>query len=296
MSSVAEYLGLSFIDERPCVDAETTILLSSLIESASSIQQIRNKMNLLENRLTESVDTDTSMNRSVLVHIELDGNYHALIPSIQRLTGMNWDETLRYSGENYLQAKRSSRLSRFENHPIAVAHIRLGDCVRIDTQSCPVILHGDRVYTSIARYQQEIGSIDPSRVSKIAFKPFDFLESVKTLMQASSIQPERLYIVSDGFKATKRCVLSHVLHRKLSLDIGILALRKLNELERMFANAIKSVPLSQRIIGEEPQNTLLSIELFSKAALVMCNTGGFSNAIYNIYNRGRAAGGSFAWL
>lgn len=296
LSSIAEYLGLSFADQRPYVSLEVTILFSTLIRDASSIQHVRNNLNLLVNRSVGASDADAGINGSLLLHIELDENYHALIPSIQRLTGMNWEETLRFSGENYLQHKRASGACRFNSPRFAVAHIRIGDCVRIDTQYCPVILHGDKVYTSLGRYQDELGLIDPSRVSKIAFKPFDFLETVRRLMQASCIQSEQLYIVSDGFKASKRCVLSHVFRRKLRLDIGILALLKLNELECMFANAIKWVPRSQRIIGEEPHNTLLSIELFSKTSLLMCNTGGFSNAIYNVYNPGCAAGGAFEWL
>ena len=296
LSSIAEYLGLGFSDPRPDVNVEITILLANLIEDASSIQQVCYMMNSLVDNYISTADIDVRMNSPVLIHIGIDGNYGGLVPVMQRLTGMNWAKTLQFAGSTYLQAKRADRVSRFDNYPIAVAHIRIGDSIRIDTASCPVILHGDKVYTSLARYQQEIGSSDPSRASKIAFRPFDFFETVKTLMLASCIQPEHLYLVSDGFKATKFCILSHIWHHRLSLGIGILALRKVNELERMFSNAIKLVPPSQRIIGEDPQNTLSSIELFASSSLVMCNVGGFSNTIFNIYNPRCSGGGSFAWL
>ena len=296
LSSIVEYLGLDLTDPRPNVDFETSILLSKLIEDASSIQQVCNRINLLVNTYISTADCNGNFNSSILLHIEIDGNYGCLIPVIQRLTGMSWSKTLQFAGATYLQAKRASKVNCIENLPFAVAHIRIGDCVRIDIASCPVILHGDKVYTSLARYNQEIGLSDPSRVSKIAFRPFDFLETVGTLMRARSIQPERLYLVSDGFKSTKRCILSYIRHRQLSLNTGLSALRKVNELERMFLSAAKWVPLSQRIIGEESQNTLSSIDLFSNASLVMCNTGGFSNTIYNIYNPNCSSRDSFAWL
>lgn len=296
MSSIVEYLGLTFTDPRPSVKVEISILLSSLIEDASSIQHVLYNFQLLIEKSIGNADASASTNSSILVHLELDSHYHSLIPSIQRLTGMNWEKTLQFSGIRYLQERRSSRVSRFGPYPVAVAHIRLGDCIRIDTVSCPVILHGDMVFTSLASYQQEVGSCDPSRVSKIVFRPFDFLEKVKTLMHVNCIQVEHLYLVSDGFKTTKRSILSHILHRKLSLDVGILALRKVNELELMFSNAIRFVPLSQRVFGENPHDTLLSIELFLNASLLMCNVGGFSNTIYNIYNPSSASGSSFVWL
>lgn len=296
LSSIAEYLGLACTDPKPCVNLETTILLSRLIEDASSIQDVRNRLKHFVGKHIGISEIDAGINSSILVNIEVVGNYGGLIPLIQRLTGMNWEKTLHFAGATYLQAKRPSLVSRFENSPIAVAHIRIGDSVRIDTESCPVILHGDKVYTSLARYQQEIGPSDPSRVSKIAFRPFDMLETVKTLIQASCIQPARLYLVSDGFSATRRCILSYIWHRQLSLNIGILALRKISEYERMLANAMRWVPLSQRIIGEEPHKTLSSIELFANASLVMCNTGGFSNAIFNIYNPNCSVRDSFIWL
>jgi hypothetical protein len=36
-----------------------------------------------------------------------------------------------------------------------------------------------------------------------------------------------------------KSIYSHIWHRRLGFTIGILALRKLNELERMFAHAIQ---------------------------------------------------------
>lgn len=296
LSNVSEYLGLSVTDPWPYDILETSVSLSSLVETASSLQQVRDRMNLLVSRAIGSADCEDSISRSILVHIELDASYHSLIPRIQQLTGLNWEKTLQFSGLNYLRSKKVDHVRCFENNQIAVAHIRLGDCIRIDTDTCPVILHGHMIFTSIARYQQEIGSVDPSRVSRITFRPFDFLERVKTLLQVSCIQPERLYLVSDGFKATKRCILSHVLQRNLRPHIGFSALRKLNALERMFENASKWVPLSQRIIGEDPHHTLLSIDLFSRASLLMCNSGGFSNAIHHVYSPSSAEPDSFVWL
>jgi hypothetical protein len=94
--------------------------------------------------------------RSILVDIVLGDNYHALITVMQRLTGMNWAQTLRFAGTAYLQNTKVSSKSFAKRQLIAVAHVRIGDSVRIDTEICPVILHGNMVYTSLSKYQQEI--------------------------------------------------------------------------------------------------------------------------------------------
>ena len=116
------------------------------------------------------------------------------------------------------------------------------------------------------------------------------------LLYSKGFKREFLFIVSDGFKATKACILTHMRSRSLDLRMGISALRSIHRLESMFFRAIRDTPPSRLIIGDDSDSTFKSIKLFSGADFLACNSGGFNNVIFNLYNPLARADDAFAWL
>jgi len=293
--NVACFLGLNLQAKKPLVDDTIVVSLSHLICNACSLSEVNDRVQgiLKKPKLKGISAQDNSI--SVLLEIELDNNYHALIPNIEALANMSWTQVLQYSGAIFLQRQLGSKFPISHNlQPYAVAHVRIGDSIRIDTPYCPVILHGREVYTSLLEYRKAVGLVDPGR--QPYFNPFDLSAKIDNLLLAKGFKRESLIIVSDGFDTTKACIWAHMRSRRLKLRIGISALRAICRLESMFFGSIKDISLSRRIIGEDSYSTLESIKLFSNAAFLMCNSGSFSNVIFNLYNPIAQSQVAFSWL
>jgi len=292
---VADYLGLNTAEEQPLVDFKIEINYSDLICNSPSVPEINDRIHHLIHPREKNTHRAEYDDISVLLEIHLDNGYGLHLPIIQKLTSMNWDKTLQFAGSTHLQHQLNRQAQGHHNgEPIVVAHIRLGDSIRIDTPYCPVILHGKQLYTNLSTFEDKIGTVDERRSP--TFSPYNFSHRIQSLLRAKGFDRESLFVVSDGFKTTKACIWGHIRNRRLGLRTGVSALREVYRLEAMFCSSIKWVPLSQRIIGEEPDKTLESIKLFSRAAFLMCNSGGFSSAIFNIYNPVAQEDGTFEWL
>jgi hypothetical protein len=293
--NVSSLLGLNLTSVPPLVDKKIVVNLSSLISDARCKSQVNDRLLEILNKPKTNTLSRQESESSVLLEIELDENYHALIPTIEALVEMSWTQVLQFSGEAFLQRQCSSISSTSPfSHPCAVAHVRIGDSIRINTPFCPIILHGREVYTNLSEYRRIIGSVDPGRQPH--FNPFDLADRMDSLLFAKGFKRESLFIVSDGFKTTKACILAHMRSRRLNLRMAISALRSIDRLESMLFRVIRDIPPSRRIIGEDSDSTLKSIKLFSSADFLMCNSGGFSNVIFNLYNPMAQADDAFAWL
>lgn len=295
LDAVANYLGLDTTDEEPLVHHKIEIDISHLINDSPSVLEMNDRIHHVINLREKNIHPAEKEDISVLVEIKLGNEYGLHLSAIQERTSMDWDKTIQFAGSSYLQNQLTAQALGFDSEqPFAVAHIRFGDSIKIDTPYCPVILHGHQLYTNLSRFQAEIGAIDKRRVPFM--NPNHLLNRVNSLIQAKGYDRDSLYIVSDGFKTTKACIWGHIRKRRLDLRTGFSALREAYRLERMFYNSIKLIPLSRRIIGEDPDKTLGSIKLFSRASFLMCNSGGFSSTIFNLYNPLAKEDGHFEWL
>lgn len=295
LHNVACHLGLNLATKEPLVDNKITANLSSLICNINHISQTNDRILEILDKSGANSSGRQECEYSVLLEILLDDNYHAFIPAIKALTKMSWTQILQFSGAAFLQKQLSSTsLKTCNSQHFAVAHVRIGDSIRIDTPFCPIILHGKEVYTSLMDYRHAIGSVDPGR--RPYFNPFDLSDGIDSLLHARGLKRDSLVIISDGFKTTKQCILAHMRSRRLSLRIAISALRSIYRLESIFFRTIKDIPPSRRIIGEDSDSTLKSIKLFSSAKFLMCNSGGFSNVIFHLYNPKAQTDDTFAWL
>jgi len=295
LDTIIQYLGLNAVEDRPVVDHTINIQIADLIRDAGSVSEVNDRI------VKEASSRQSDINRAevvpmkVLVNIDLGSQYYRCIPMIQNLTNMNWEQTLQFAGASYLRHQMKQQAMPIDyGRDIAVAHIRIGDSIVIDTPHCPVILHGNNFFTSLVAFQEQIGSVDSKRTP--TFNPIRLSESMQSLLRDYGYSRESLFITSDGFKTTKACIWSHIRSRKLGIRIGISALTEIYRLERMFQESISWIPYSQRIIGEEPEKTLESIRLFAQADFLMCNSGGFSNVMFHLYNPMAQAGDRFVWL
>jgi len=293
--NASSLLGLNLTSAPPSVDIKIVANLSTLISDARCVSLVNDRLlEILNKPKTIQINRQESES-SVLLEIELDSNYHAFIPTIESLVEMSWTQVLQFSGEAFLQRQCSSISSTpFFSHPCAVAHFRVGDSIRIDTPFCPIILHGREVYTNLSDYRRIVGSVDPGR--RPHFNPFDLADRMDSLLIARGFKRESLFVVSDGFKASRACIVAHMRSRRLNLRLAISALNSINRLESMFLRVIRDIPPSRRIIGEDSDSTIKSIKLFSSADFLMCNSGSFSNVMFNLYNPMAQADDAFAWL
>ena len=295
LHNVASFLGLNLTSKQPLIGKKISTTLSMLICDARCLSQVNDRLLEILNQSGYGRIGKEGNELPGLVEIDLGKNYHSLIPAIEGLIKMSWTQALQYSGESFLQRKLNPKcLSPAIHERSAVAHVRIGDSIRIDTPFCPIILHGREVYTSLSEYRHIVGTVDSGR--RPYFNPFDLTDRIDALLYARGLNRETLVVVSDGFKTTKACILAHMRSRRLSVRIAISALRSVYRLESMFFRAIRDIPPSRRIIGEDSNSTLKSIIKFSSADFLMCNSGGFSNVIFNLYNPIAKVDDAFAWL
>jgi hypothetical protein len=216
LSQVSAFLGLEAIDPHPPFKHRIDVALKSLINGVSSVQDINNRVESLTSSCSGDSKSDSSPCPAILVKIILDNDYHSLIPAIQGLTGLGWAKTLQLAGMTYLRDRSGIPHSNvITDNPLTVAHIRIGDSVRIDTPYCPVILHGDKIFTSITTYWNEIGAIDKSRVGKSLFRPYDFSALIASHLEAKGYHVSSLFLVSDGFSGARASLCRHITSRRL---------------------------------------------------------------------------------
>lgn len=288
------YLGLSNTDDFPQVDGVHNVSISTLLDNANSISDVNN--NLYDSIITSSEKFIlSSESPEVLIIIDLGTFFHQHINKIHKVLNSSWSQILLQAAP-YLKARSkalANNRARSLSTPYTVLHIRLGDSICIDTHYGQLVLHGNKLYRSLSEYSIAVNSTDPNR--KPACNPIEISLLARDLIKNADMRKHPVYLISDGFASSVNLILYHMSNKILSPHHAFCALLSLGSLRRKYQSSFEWIPKERRLIGESVANTIRSIELISNASLVLCNSGGFSHTIHNLYNSNCEAN-SFLWI
>lgn len=293
---LADFLGLGQPDaELKDYRHVIEIPLAELLTNAESIETVNARVN---QRIAECGIRENSS--TILLRISKDHNFYVIKNLIPKLLGISGDQILAFAGSDYLRPRLDSQRSALiaqlsPAEPLTLAHIRLGDSLYLATDQGIVILHGNMGYFSLADYYKTIKPIDPERFPW--FDPYQVSYRIERELASRQLDPRSLFIISDGFRSSRQALERSARAQPDRISRALLRAghNKINELEQQFSRAFDWISPSNRVIGEGVLQTIQSIDLISKADLIMSNSGGFSLYMSGLY--GKAVNGPpFIWL
>lgn len=281
---IADFLGFGSPDAK-LSDYENIvdINLNELLQDAKDLNDVKEKV---QRFLSYSSNPETLP--CTLVRIKKDQTFYALRDRISTLLECSASDIIDFAGGRYLRMKLDTNWpglvsSACTRNKLTLVHLRLGDSICLSTDKGVVILHGKVCYFSFEEYYQKVKPIDPERFPW--FDPYKLSFRIERELQSRGISADSLFVISDGFKSSRealnRAAKAH--SEKLSPVFIRSAHQKINELERQFKQAFAWVSADHFVIGEGNRQTIQSIDLISKADLILCNSGGFSAFLGRIY-------------
>jgi hypothetical protein len=285
-SQIYDFLGLrkkqaTESDYRYVVDAP----LKQLLEGATSPQNINERVNRI---LTGKGigDTETSQ---ILLRLVKDNSYYLLMSSICEAIGLSDVQILEYAGEHFLRPHLNRETCGFlpkdgKNEELSLAHIRLGDSIYLPTEEGLIILNGSMAYLSFSDFYKEVRTTDTHRFPWC--DPFLMSDRIEGELRARSFELSSLHLISDGFRSSHKALRTAARSGISGLTPSLVRAghRKIVELERQFETAFKWIPEEKKVIGEGSRETIQSLDLIMRARLILCNSGGFSAYISQIYS------------
>ena len=283
---ISEFLGFgspdaSLSDYGTIVD----ISLDELINDAKCLQDIKTRA--YQSLPYSSDDEDRPR---TLLRIQKGQNFYTLRDRISTILSSPAGDVIDFAGGQYLREKLVKNWPglvshSFSGNKLALAHLRLGDSLCLPTDKGLVILHGNVCYFSFDEYHKKVKPIDPERFPW--FDPYQLSFRIERELENRRIGADSLFIISDGFKSSREALNRAAKRHSAVLppDLTRSAHRKINELERQFKKAFAWVSADNFIIGEGNIQTIQSIDLISKADLILCNSGGFSAFLGRLYGR-----------